>query len=138
MIFLAFIHESLSVTSLMPRSEALSLILTIGGVGAAGGGGTAAGGVGSEDESPRTDTEDPKSGCAKGMKGGAGEAVVDILRISTEGRITLGPPPIADAPPRDAPPMTELLPRKVRGDIPPWLPPMILRPPMLMCCTGTR
>ena len=118
MIFFASSHVSLSVTSFMPRSEALSLMVRTAGVAAGGGravaaGGGMAGGVGSDDES---ETVDPTSGCAKGTKAGAGEAVVDMLRIS---RGTGGPPPIADPPPMDAPPMTEVVPRKVSGDIPP-------------------
>ena len=121
MIFFASSHVSLSVTSFMPRSEALSLMVRTAGVAAGGGravlaGGGMAGGVGSDDESPRTETVDPTSGCAKGTKAGAGEAAVDMLRIS---RGTSGPPPIADPPPMDAPPMTEVDPRKVSGDIPP-------------------
>ncbi len=65
----------------------------------------------------------------KGTKAGAGEAVVDMLRISrgTGGPPPIAdpppmdarPPPIADPPPMDAPPMTEVVPRKVSGDIPP-------------------
>ena len=118
MIFFASSHVSLSVTSFMPRSEALSLMVRTAGVAAGGGravaaGGGMAGGVGSDDES---ETVDPMPGCAKGTKAGAGEAVVDVLKISSG---TGGPPPIADPPPMDAPPMTEVVPRKVSGDIPP-------------------
>ncbi len=58
-------------------------------------------------QEPRTETADPTSDCAMGTKAGAGETVVDILRIS---RGAGGLPPIADLPLKDAPPTTKLLP----------------------------
>ena len=78
MIFLASIHESLSVTSLIPRSEALSLMITTAGVAKEVVGG--AGGEGSKDaESSRTEIVESASGWANGMKGEGGESVDEEL-----------------------------------------------------------
>ena len=84
MIFLASIHESLSVISLSPKSEALSLMAVTTGNGV---GGAGTGTEGSEDESSRTEEA---SGCAKGTKDDARETVVELLNISSG---------TADAPP---------------------------------------
>ena len=78
MIFLALIQESLSVISLRPKSDALSLMVTKAGGGAEGVG---SGTVGSEDKSPRTEMAELTSGCARGMKMGLGDLVVDMLRM---------------------------------------------------------
>ena len=121
---------SLSVTSFIfiPRSEALSLIITKAGVAT---GGEGAGGVGSDAESPRTEIAELVSGCANGTKDGAGVIVVEMLRMS---RGTGGAPPMTDRPPRTeppaAPPGTDPLPRKVSGDIPPLLPMAEVCPPI--------
>ncbi len=122
MIFLASIQESLSVTSLIPKSDALSLITTTAGavVGGAGGEGS------KEADSCRKEVDDESAvGCAKGMKGGGGDSVDELLSMSRG--TAIGTPPILPdpetcEPARDTPPATELLPLKVSGDIPPWLP----------------
>jgi hypothetical protein len=80
MIFLALIQESLSVIILRPKSDALSLMVTMAGGGA---GGVGSGTVGSKDESPRTEMAELTLGCAKGMKMGLGDLVVDMLRTSS-------------------------------------------------------
>jgi hypothetical protein len=76
MIFLASIHESLLVMSLRPRSDALSLIVTRGvddGAGLMG-----LGTKGSKDESSRMEMTELMSGCARGIKTGSGDLMVDI------------------------------------------------------------
>ena len=79
MIFLASIHESLSVTSLIPRSEALSLIMMTAGVATAVVGGAGAGGEGSKDtESGRMEIVESASGWANGMKGDSREKKIMV------------------------------------------------------------
>ncbi len=119
MIFLASIHESLSVISLRPRSKALSLMVMMAGDGVGGVGG---GADGSEEESPRTKIADPVSGCARGTKTGSGDLVVEMLRMSSGTWDASPMPPMECNPTTKTPPPTDLLPLWVSGDIPPWLP----------------
>ena len=70
-IIFASVHESLSVMSLRPRSEALSLIVITGGdvVGGRTGADT------SEVESELA------LGCARGTKAGAGKTIEEVLNM---------------------------------------------------------
>ncbi len=101
MIFLALIQESLSVISLRSKSDALSLMVTMVGGGA---GGVGSGAVGSKDEYPRAEVAELTLGCARGMKMGSGDLVVDMLRTLSGAR---------DAPLMKRDPATETL--------PPWI-----------------
>ena len=66
--------------------------------------------------------EEPESalGCARGMKGGAGETVMEVLNMLRGTANDALPTPPMDCKPatKDPPPM-EPLPLKVSGDIPP-------------------
>ncbi len=76
MIFFASIQDALSMISFRPRSAALSLIVTIGGV-------VGVGAEGSNEESLRTEAAELTSGCARGTEAGAGvpeEGLGNILR----------------------------------------------------------
>jgi hypothetical protein len=108
--FFASIHESLSVMTLRLRSKALSLMEITGGAVVEGGMGANR----SEEESELA------LGCARGMKDGDGETVVEVLNLSrgTADDALLAPPMDCE-PVTKAPPPMEPLPLKVSGDIPP-------------------
>ena len=111
MIFLASVHESLSVMSLRPRSDALSLMVMTGGV--IMGGGTGA---------DRADVDSESAlGCARGTKAGGGETVVEMLYMSRgTANDALSPAsPTERKVATEAPPPMDPLPLKVSRDIPP-------------------
>ncbi len=105
------------------------MIKRTGGVTAEG---LRAGGGGSDDESPRIEiAELASSGCANGTKGVIWDAVVEMRRMSKSGGGRAPPifPAFRDPTAIDEAPLFEPLPRNVRGEPPPWLPPTkILRP----------
>ena len=109
-IFFAYVHKSLSVMSLRPRSEALSLMEITGGA-------VVGGGMGAD----RSEEESELAlGCTRGMKDGAGETVVEVLNMSRgTANDVLPAPPMDCEPATEAPPPMVPLPLKVCGDIPP-------------------